>query len=250
MQHRSGPKKITGRYTLVESLKFHKPAIVVAFDQEGEELARVNVPDVRNKHARVIESLEGIDWAKCQLLDKRGGHLGVHHRTSDDRDPATELETLMPSKFTAETSAMVNIMLRAQDTVLARHERAMQPLLDAHVKILETAMKRLDLLEQQYEHAMTLNHQLSQDLVGAQLALADSTSAPDVGEDGEPRSRSQQAADDAARVFIPQIARAIFSGGGNGKAKPEQVATAPKNGVSPKKPKHPAQPPPTEPPTS
>jgi hypothetical protein len=95
---------------------------------------------------------------------------------------------------------------------------------------------------------MTLNHQLSQDLVGAQLALADGAEDTSVGEDGEQKSRSQQAADDAARVFLPRIAAAIFAG--NDKKPSAPPSAPPKNGTSPKKSKHPAQPPPTEPPAS
>jgi hypothetical protein len=235
-QHHSGPRRISTRYSLSETLKFHKPWIVVAFDADGEELAKINVPDVRNKWARVLESLEGLEWAKCQLCDKKGGHLGFHHRTSDDRDPATELETLMPSKFTAETSAMVNIMLRAQDMALQRHERALEPLLNAHTRILDQSMKRLELIEKQYEHALSLNHHLSQELVNAQLALS---SGPDVADEDDGKSKSQKAAEEAAGQFIPGIIGAMLE--------PKPKKDAPKNGANGATPteKRPKQPPPT-----
>lgn len=239
MQHRSGPRKITGRYNLVDTMRMHKPSIVVAYDQEGGEIAKINVLDVRHKWARVIESLEGLDWAKCALQDKKGGHLAVHMRTADDRDPATELETLMPSKSTAEVSAMVSIMLRAQEMVLIRHERSQQPLLDAHVRMLDAAMRRLDLLERQYEHAMSLNHQLSQDLVAAQLSI---TAGDDAPLDEEGKSKSQHAADAAAAVFIPKIINSMMT--------PNETKADKPNGAKDPKAKRPAPPAPTEPPTS
>ncbi len=239
--HSVGPIRIAGRFGLLEKLREQKPSVVIALDENGDQLVKMNVPDVRNRHARVLEGLADVEWVKVQLLDKKGGHLAMHVRNSDDREPATELETIGASRSVGETSGMLSLMLRAQEMVLVRHERSMQQVMEANGKLLDSAMKRLDLLERQYEHAMALNHALSSDLVQSQLQLVAPT---EVDEDGN-RSQSQITADAAAAAFLPRLAQAMFAGKPAAPAAP--VVT---NGATPpvQKPKRPAPAPPTVPP--
>ncbi|MGD9603905.1 MAG: hypothetical protein AB7O21_19595 [Gammaproteobacteria bacterium] len=217
------PERVVRGYGLYEQLREHKPAMVIAVDADGDE-TKINVPDVRQKHARVMTTLKELAWVRCDLLDKKGGLLYRHHRNADDRETAAgDLEELpSQTRHSAELSNLLKLMLHAQETVLIRHERSMQPVLDAHIKILEQAMRRLELQETQYERAMQLNHQLSTDLVQVQLAQLGAGDGG--GEDGRPRS------DRAVDALLPAILKAAMS-----KDKDETAAaTKKKNGVSEK----------------
>lgn len=235
--------RIVRGYGLYEHLKEHKPAVVMAIDGDGSE-TKINVADVRNKHARVMTALREIAWVRCDLLDKKGGLLYRHQRNADDRDaPAGELEDLPPTRAMAEVSGLVNIMLRAQEMVLVRHQQTTAGKDDALMRIVDSAMRRLELQEQQLEHAMRLNHQLSQDLVNAQLAQLQLSAPVPVDGDGNPRPRSDAAMD----ALMPSILKAAFA---PQQQQPKQQPTnGTKNGV--KKPAReerqpPVQPPPTE----
>lgn len=199
-----GTSRIVRGYGLHEQLKEHKPAWLVAHDGDGDEV-KINVPDVRQKHARVMTALREIAWVRCDMFDKRGGLLYRHQRNADDREaPAGELEDLPTTRSAAEVSGLVNIMLRAQETVLVRHQQAMQQVLDAQMKLVDAAMRRLELQEVQYEHAMKLNHALSGDLVNAQLAQLQS--GPSGDGDEQPQS------DRALAALLPAMMRAAFEG--------------------------------------
>jgi len=219
-----GTGRIVRGYGLYEQLREHKPAWLVAVDGDGDEV-KINVPDVRNKHARVMTALREIAWVRCDLFDKKGGLLYRHQRNADDRDaPAGEVEDLPVSRSAAELAGLVNIMLRAQETVLIRHGQAMQQVLDAQQKLVDATMRRLDLQEKQYEHAMALNHSLSSDLVSAQLQQLQLV-APQVDEDGNARPES----DRAMASLLPAMLRAALS---PDKPKPPDAPKKQQNGAT------------------
>jgi hypothetical protein len=210
--------RIVRGYGIYERLKEHKPARLLVFDAEGTEI-KVNVPDIRQKHARVMEALKEIAWTRIDLLDKQGGLLYRHHRNGDDRDhPAGEIEELSPSRSVAELSALVSIMLRAQEMVLIRHQAATQGALDTQNRVQEAMLRRFELQDRQYQEAMQLNHQLAANLVRAQLQLVGAANA----EDGDnPQS------DRAVSALLPSLLRAAFekdapAKGKKGKAKPDE----------------------------
>lgn len=224
-----GTSRIVRGYGLYEQLKEHKPAWLVAVDGDGDEV-KINVPDVRQKHARVMVALREIAWVRCDLFDKKGGLLYRHQRNSDDRDaPAGELEDMPPTRAAAELSGLVNIMLRAQETVLIRHQQAMQQVLDAQMRLVDAAMKRLELQEVQYEHAMKLNHALSGDLVNAQLAQLQ-LGGGGGEDDGAPQS------DRAIAAILPAMMRAAFAKDAPQQQQQQQPRKGPKhaNGTRPK----------------
>jgi hypothetical protein len=204
-----GPQRIVRGFGLYEALKEHKPAVVIAVDHDGEE-TKVNVPDIRQKHSRVMLALREVPWVRCDLLDKKGGLIVRHMRTADDREPAGDVEELGTStREAAALSGLMSIMLRAQETVLIRHQQAMQQVLDAQMRLVDSMVKRLDLQETQLQHAMTLNHALSSDLVNAQLAQLQ-LAPPMVEEDGEGNARVPTMSDRALATFLPAFMRAAM----------------------------------------
>lgn len=222
--------RIVRGYGLYEQLREHKPASLLAVDGDGGEV-KINVPDVRNKHSRVMVALREIAWVRVDLLDKKGGLLFRHQRNADDRDaPAGELEELPPTRAVAELQGMMSIMLRAQETVLVHHQRATESAQQSMMRVVESSLRRLELQEQQIEHAMRLNWQLSNDLVNAQLAQLQLT-APANDAEGQPRSNS------AIDQLMPHIVRSVLTPP-QARGVPQAPApTTPKNGTTPKVPR-------------
>lgn len=230
----SGQQRIVRGYGLYEHLKEHKPSTLIAVDGDGGEV-KINVPDVRNRHARVMTALRELAWVRVDLLDKKGGLLYRHQRNADDRDtPAGELEDLPPTRAAAELAGLVQIMLRAQETVLVHHQRATAEAQAAMMRVVESSLRRLELQEAQIEHAMRLNWQLSQDLVNAQLAQLQLPAGSSVDEDGNPKPRSDAAVD----ALIPHIVRGMMQPQKQQtpQVKPAASSSTKKNGVSPKSP--------------
>lgn len=224
-------QRIVRGFGLHEKLKEHKPTTLIAYDQDDEQV-KVNVPDVRNRHARALQALTDIPWVRVDLLDKKGGLLHRHLRCADDREPAGELEEIgrgVSSQLAGNLAQLVQVMLRAQEMVLIRHQQATQQILDAQNKILDTAVKRLEIQEVQYEHAMRLNHALSGDLVNAQLAQLQLAPPEHVDDEGNARPASMS--DKALAAFLPAFMRAAM---GQQPDKPTPTGKPGKtNGVNP-----------------
>lgn len=221
-----GPGRIVRGFGLHEVLKEHKPSVVVAYDQDDEPI-KINVPDIRQKHSRVMLALKDIAWTRCDLLDKKGGLLVRHLRNADDREPPGEVEELgTTTREAAALSGLLSIMLRAQETVLIRHQQAMQQVLDAQNRLMDATIKRLDLQETQLHQAMQMNHALSGDLVNAQLAQLQL--AGPVVEDEEGNQRQATMSDRALATFLPAFMRAAMEP--KDAKKPKAVNGA--NGVS------------------
>jgi hypothetical protein len=206
---RGGSQRVVRGFDLYEKLKEFKPAQLVAYDQDDEQI-KVNVPEVRQRHARVMAALQDVPWVRVDLLDKKGGLLHRHLRCADDRNgdsAAGELEDMGGrvggSRGTAELAGLVSIMLRAQEAVLIRHQQATQQVLDSQMKLMDAAMRRLELQETQLAQSMNLNHALSGDLVNAQLALVQPR-------EDEPAKSSLS--DQAMQTLLPMFLRAARSG--------------------------------------
>jgi hypothetical protein len=194
-------QRIVRGFGIYEVMKEHRPAKLVAFDADGDPVT-INVPEIRQRHARVLEALKGIAWTRVDLFDKKGGLLCRHQRNADDRDAvATDLEELGPGPTTrvAELAGLVSIMLRAQEAVLNSTQRQMQGVFEAQNRIMDAMLRRFDLQERQHQEAMELNHQLSADLVAAQLGRLSAPQAVDA--EGNPRPES----DRAISALMPQI---------------------------------------------
>jgi len=203
---RGGSQRVVRGFDLYEKLREFKPAQLVAYDQDDEQI-KVNVPEVRQRHARVMAALQDVPWVRVDLLDKKGGLLHRHLRCADDRDgnsPAGELEDLgRGSRSSQDVAGLVAIMLRAQEAVLIRHQQATQQVLDSQMRLMDAAMRRLELQETQLAQSMNLNHALSSDLVNAQLALVQPR-------EDEPAKASLS--DQAMSTLLPMFLRAARSG--------------------------------------
>jgi len=229
----SGSQRIVRGFDLHEKLKEHKPGIVHAFDEHDEKVI-INVPEVKQRHARVMSALREVPWIRVDLLDKKGGLLHRHHRCADDRDNVSggELEDLGNGTGGtlrgAELATMLGLMLKAQEVALIRQQQGVQQLLDAQNRLMDSMMRRQDAQDQRHEQAMQMNHALSADLVNAQLGQLQLGPAP-VDENGEAKPASNS--DRALAAFLPAFMRAAMD------KKPDAIAKAdkpakPKNGAN------------------
>lgn len=184
-----GAHPYTPRESLRGKLKHAKASgldHVLAFVPSEDEPARITVTHNRQWMQRVLSTLAELAWESIELRDKKGGMLGRHNRGPEDEPPPGELESLAPSKAVAETHGMLQLMLRAQDLALTRMMATMGPVLETLFKLVDVSMKRLDLTEKQYEHAIKVNSRMADDLARATMRqLARTTSAGDDDEDSE-----------------------------------------------------------------
>lgn len=220
--------RIVSGYGLHERLKEAgandpKPSWLVAYDGDGGDV-KISITEARNKWARVMLALREVAWQRVDVFDKKGGLVFRHQRNADDRDmPAGELEELPPTRAMAEMSGMMNIMLRGQEMVLSRHHQTVAAKDEALMKLVELTLKRFETQEERLEQSMQLNHQLSADLVNAQLAQLQLVAPPSQDADGNERPHSDRAVD----AMMPGILRHVFMGG-NKQQPPQQQP--PKNG--------------------
>ncbi len=230
----SSRDRIVRGYSLYEKLKEYKPSVVLAFDDNDGEI-KINVPDVRQKHARVMTALEEVAWVRADLMDKKGGLLHRHMRCADDRpsvDAASELEDIgsgrSSSRLAIDLAPLVSIMLRAQEMALARNQQGIAQLLDAQNKFVDATLRRLDAQDQRYEHAMNMNHAMASDLVNLQLQL--------VAGDPEPVAEGQRPPTNSDRVMamlFPQIMRAAMAPKDAPKDANPPTNGTPKDGAAP-----------------
>ncbi|MGN6111192.1 MAG: hypothetical protein ACTHU0_39200 [Kofleriaceae bacterium] len=160
------------RSTLVGKLREHRPDHLVVFCADDDEPTRINCLTVRNWAQRVMKTLAELRWDRLELRDKKGGLLVKHERGPEDDPPPTELEGLAPTREVSSATGFLSLVLKAQDLVLQRHNATIQPVIDVLFKLVDVSMRRLDLSEKQYEHALKVNGQLTNDLMRAHAAAA------------------------------------------------------------------------------
>jgi hypothetical protein len=213
-----------------ESLKQFRDVTtsLVAVDEHGDE-TKIGIPEVRNKHARVTETLSKLSWVKVKFLDKRGDMIHLHERNADDEEPADELEELGKSTSGrgAELGAILQVachwITKAQDMALQRQQQSMQSVFDGQNRMIESTIKRFEMLDRQYVDSAKMNHKLNGALVDVQLQqLKDAIegAAAQASEDGEPVSA------DVMRQVLPMIIAKMFDKPADGKP------STPKNGKS------------------
>jgi hypothetical protein len=118
---------------LLASLRKLCPARVVVFDH-GDDKREVAVPTRRKKWSQVVEAIEARPWSRVECLDKSGAVLGY----IEQDDAPTELETIgVGGGKVAETKAMLELMLRAQDMALKYQDKDRATLMQSVRDILE-----------------------------------------------------------------------------------------------------------------
>jgi CRP-like cAMP-binding protein len=208
--------------TLWDTLKAIRPKSVIAVDSEGKE-HKINIPDNigRNRHQHVMQALDGIDWEHVDLLDGKSGLLKRHIRTVDDREPAGELEDIVRTRELSAMHGLLALMLKAQDTALARQQQGNRELLDAAIKMMDSATRRLEAAESRLTNEIDTNYQLSHELLKQQLTGALTSAAE--GDGGETM------AGEALKEVLPAMIQQIFRGSARDEKKPTKDAPT-KNG--------------------
>jgi hypothetical protein len=239
------PRIVTG-YSLHERLKEAgandpKPAWLVAKDGDGGEV-KISVTEARNKWARVMLALREVSWVTCDVFDKKGGLVFRHQRNQDDRETmSSAIEDIVPTRAMSELAGLMNVvstyvdknnhsMLRAQEMVLSHHHEQMREKDASLMQIVQLTLQRFEQAEERAEEAMRLNHQLSADLVNAQLAQLQLVAGPpQVDEDG-----NEKHSDRSASMMEAMIMRRMFGGGDSQRGPTPKTETpkteTPKNG--------------------
>lgn len=188
---------------ILDMLRKFKPAVVVAYDQDDEAI-KINVPDVRKKHERVLNALEDIQWVRVDMLDKKGGHLHRHMRTVDDTQP-TELDDLVRGahgQVAVQLAPLVQIMLRAQEVAIVRTQAGQAQLLDAALRMVDMVTRRVEVTQAQLDAALGRVHELHGELLQLDAAAMVAAAAP--SDDGRPAS------DKVLEGLMPAFAQAAL----------------------------------------
>lgn len=118
---------MTTAHALLETLKRHNPAKVVAY--AGDDDARaISVPTRRRKWSQVIEAINARSWSRVELLDKAGAVLAY----VENAEPARELE---PLEAATGTGAQIQLAERIV-TMVARGQREVMSFRDAELSAL------------------------------------------------------------------------------------------------------------------
>lgn len=134
-----------------------------------------------------MRALQHIDWYALELLDDQGALLDV----IDNRAGADgELVAVEPD---AKLAGGLELMLRAQDVALQRHERAFGQLIDGYTKLAQTTMERLSSMERNFGGMLTL-------VQNAVMAHANA------------QAEQPDLADDLIRQFAPDIVQRVVPG--------------------------------------
>jgi len=170
--------------SLVGKLRQLRPEyLLVTTDNTDEPAVRINLPNIRQRFQRALDTLNELPWQRIELYDKKNGLLATHTRTAADEQAATELETLTPSRGSSETAAMLGLMLKAQDTVLSKYVAILHPMFEAQFKIINVAFARLERLEEQNKRTARDNAKMTHDLATAAARLTAVASGGDEGDD-------------------------------------------------------------------
>lgn len=211
-------------YGIGHAIKSRRPHYMLVFDAEGEQLHRVNNPEIRNRVQRVLDAIEKLAWHRIEMFDKKDGLIHVYHRDPGvDDKPATHIEELNAGNLGAdrELARMAQIA-----TVMGQHaERSqrlvmdmMKPLVDAVIKLNEVGWGKLSLYEKQYEHALVANQKLTSQLANAQAAIVRTAMQPT-------RSDEDERDDELDKVFdavLPHLVKAATTPKDDDDAEPDK----------------------------
>ena len=215
--------------TLVDRLKGIRSDLVklLVYTSDADDATEVAVPNVRQKWQRVMEVLDEIPWTKVEAVDKKNAVLLVHNRGAADERPAGELEELASGMQgrSSEVSALLQVsvhwVLRAQDTALRAHQEHSSVLLEAQNKLLDSTMRRYEMMDKQYNEMMRLNHAMHGERFAEVERMVRHARESMASEDGA-------TSDKLIEALLPAMAKAVM-------AKPDAPDAAKVNGAPTKK---------------
>ena len=145
---------------------------------EGDETARVAVPNVKRWKPRLAKLLGSYPWRHVTPVNAKGDVVGPrvdNPDTFEEDEQAGELEDLelAPSAH-ASFAGLLQLMLKAQDTALVRQKQAYDSVLTNNQKLLEVIASRLENLEKQRMNDISSIASLHRQLVESSAGEGDS----------------------------------------------------------------------------
>lgn len=137
------------RSRIHQELRRHRPrAVIVTLDDGGDEVKTFKPSgSERGMWSRLLESLPS-EWTRIEMQDKEGNTLWMQDAP---REPGAAAGALQLGKAAGsnvdQVTALVNVMLRAQDVALSRQQDAISRLIAGYEKIVEVSTSRLTALE-------------------------------------------------------------------------------------------------------
>lgn len=167
---------------LAACLRKHRPSKLVAISATGERRPVAVPQGRRRKWDFAVRALEHVDWYALELLDDQGALIDV----IDNRAGADDGE-LVAVEPDAKLAGQLELMLRAQDVALQRHERAFKQLIDGYTALVQATTERLGSMERSFGGMLAL---------AQKAVLAQAEAQPDLG-------------DELVKQFMPGIAARV-----------------------------------------
>lgn len=195
----------------LNQIKAVNPTTIRVYNGD-DDYRDVAVQAVRNRWSRVTKTLAALPWSRYELLDKKGGLVGV----VENGTLAGEPEALAPSpgNQSVQVRAMMELMLKAQREALTFRDKETSALLSGVVQVMDVMMKGL---------------QATQQMMQAQVDAAHVLAQAQAGGDMDQIVKLVEASPKLLTMLAPLIGKALGSGS---PAPARTVVPPPKNGAA------------------
>lgn len=148
-------------------IKSVNPATVRVYNGD-DDYRDVAVQAVRNRWSRLWATLSAMPWSKYELLDKKGGLVGI----VENGAAAGDLEDIQQSPtggLALQTRLNTELMLRAQREALTFRDKENQALLAGVVEVLKVMTTAMQATQQMYQAQVEAAHVIAQANAGGDL---------------------------------------------------------------------------------
>lgn len=132
----------------------------------------VAVPKRTRRWEAVIQTLEGLEWSRLELLDDKGALL----RSFDAETPPAPADLELDGSRGDER--LLGLMLKAQEVALVRHERVLETVMAGYSQLVGTLSERVVALETSFGQVLKLARDATVAMAEAQ---AQATATPPGG---------------------------------------------------------------------
>jgi hypothetical protein len=149
--------------------------------EDGAAAKNIRIPRRGERGWNSVLKCLGLPWSRLECLDKDGSLMDIIE-PSDDALPADgsklELQPTPGASRSAELSAHLELMLRAQDVAMMRQERSLSLLLNGYDKLVTTVSERLSALEKVHGQVLELAHKAAHKIAASELDQGGESDGP------------------------------------------------------------------------
>lgn len=148
-------------------IKGVNPAIVRVYNGD-DDYRDVTVQAVRNRWSRLANTLASLPWSKYELLDKKGGLVGI----VENGAAAGDLEDIGQSPtggLALQTRLNLELMLRAQREALTYRDKEVTAMLVGMKDVLTVMTQAMSATQAMYQSQVEAAHVIAQANAGGDI---------------------------------------------------------------------------------